>query len=405
MGQFAYQARDSHGQASAGVLTADNLLAAGKLLRADGKTILSLEEHADAPAAAEVAPSRIGRVSRDEVIFFANQLAVMVDTGVPLSESLDSIAAQTTSLNFRAVLTDISEQVNSGVDFSTALARHPKVFGQLFVSMVKASEASGTMGKMLQRVAGYLYQQRQVVKRIKGALAYPMAMLGFCVLVVVGMLVFILPRFEKIYMGKKAVLPVPTRVLLAMSNGIISYWPVILAVLVAAVAGGIMLSRRPEGREIFDRVKINIPVLGGMYRKGCLARSLRTLSTMLSTGVSVLEGLEITAEVAGNSIYAGAWRGLSEKLREGASLSEEMHKLPLMPPSICQMVSSGEKSGRLSAVLERVAGFCEEDMDNAIRTCTSFIEPVMIIIMGGVVGGIALALLLPIFSISKLMSQ
>lgn len=404
MPTFAYEARDNQGQLAAGVLVAETLTDAGKALRAEGKVILDLQEQSPQQAAAAKPATKSLRVPHDEVIVFANQLAVMLDTGVPLVEAIQGMKDQAVHPNFRLVLDDINDQINSGQDFSSALARHPRVFGQLFASMVKASEASGTLSRMLQRVAKYLQEQRAIVRRVKGAMAYPCAMLGFCVLVVVGMLVFILPRFEKIYQGKKAVLPLPTRLLLGMSNGLLTYWPVVLGVLAALVGLIVFMTRSPEGLATLDRLKVRMPVLGGMYQKACLARGLRTLGTLVSTGVSLLEAMEMTAEVSGNVVFADAWRHLAKRVKEGSPLADEMMLMPIFPRHVSQMLSAGEKSGRLASVLERVSGFCEEDLQNAVRTVTSFIEPVMIVIMGLIVGGIALALLLPIFSLSKVLA-
>ncbi len=408
MPRFAYQVRDNRGSCSKGVLKAPNADDAARQLRSDGGVILELQEQRPGAAPAG-APKSVGLfgpppVKRDDIIFFANQLAIMVDTGVPLSDALDAIYQQTTSLGLRAVLEDVNEQVRGGMEFSRALARHPKSFEQLFVSMVRASEATGTLGKMLQRVAGYLEQQRQLRKRVKGAMAYPVMMLVFCIFIVVGMLIFILPRFEKIYAGKKAALPVPTQFLLSVSNGLINHWGLILGLLVAAIAGIIVAARTDKGKDWADAVRLNTPILGNMARKAALARSLRTLATMVASGVSVLEGLDITSEVAGSLRFARMWRGLIDELKQGSALADELYDCKLMPQSITQMVAAGERTGKLGTVLDRVATFCEEDLDITIRTVTSFIEPVMIMIMGVVVGGIAMALLLPVFSISKVMA-
>ncbi len=406
MARFAYHVRNGSGASAEGVLTAASLPEAMRTLRNDGNIIVDLHEQAGAgrtpeQAAAAVAP----KAKRDEVIFFANQLAIMVDTGVPLPEALDSIAEQSASPGFRAMLTDISADVKGGAPLSAALGKFPKAFNPLFVSMVKASEASGTMGKMLVRVARYLEEQRKVVKRVKGACAYPVAMLGFCVLVLIAMLVFILPRFEKIYMGKSAVLPLPTTILLNSSKFLVSYWPFILVALAAAVVGWVLFCRKPQGRLFMDKLRLNVPVLGPMFRKSYLARSLRTLATMIATGVNMLDALDITAEVAGNEYYRRVWLSLKEQVQQGSGLAEEMRKHPLLPRNVAQMVAAGERTGKLGMVLDRVAGFCEEELDTAVRTATSFIEPVMIIVMGFIVGGIAMSLLLPVFSLSKIVGH
>jgi len=406
MTQFAYQVRNAKGETATGQLSASSADEAARVLRGDGNVIIDLRAQsapAEARRPAADQPSR-KRARRDDVIFFANQLAVMVDTGVPLPDALDGIAAQTAHEGFRSVLDDLSEQVKTGSEFSAALARYQKVFGKLFVAMVRASEASGTMGKMLQRVSRYLEEQRQIRKRVRGALLYPVGMLTFSVIVVVCMLTFVLPRFERIYAGRDAVLPMPTRVLMGLSGFLVSYWPLLLAGLVSAAVGAHLFVRRPRGRGAFDRLRITVPVLGGIARRASIARSLRTLATMIGTGVSMLESMEITADVAGNVHYSRIWRALGERLKEGATMSEEMAAYPLIPTCVSQMVAAGERTGKLAAVLDRVAGFCEDDLKTTIQTATGMIEPIMIVVMGLIVGGIAMALLLPVFSLSKVIA-
>jgi len=379
---------------------ANDLDEASRLLRKEGKTIVTLNEDRGSAADASTASRRHGGVKRDDVILMATQLAVMVETGVPLSESLDAIAEQSTD-GMKAVMQDVAEAVRGGTEFSSALERHPKVFGKLFVAMMRASEASGTMGTMLQRVSDYLQQERDTIRKIKGAMTYPLCMLVFCMLVVVSVLVFILPRFDKIYADKGAALPLPTLVLLNLSKGIINHWPIILVALAGAVVGGIYYFRSRSGQILLDGMRINAPIIGPMFRKAYLARSLRTMSTMVTTGVSMLEGLGIAAQVAGNYYFARIWDDLAERVKEGCTLSDQLSTSKLVPRTVSQMISAGEKTGKLGTVMNRVAGFCEDDLNVAVKTVTSMIEPMMIIVMGLLVGGIAIALLLPVMSISK----
>ena len=403
MPEFRYEVRTDRGARDVGVLTAESETDAARTLRRGGNTILSIREGAEEAASPYVAKPR--RIRRDDVIFFANQLAVMVDTGVPLTEALRSILEETEHTGLRAVLQDLYDQVTAGVEFSAALESHPKVFGKLFVSLMRASEASGTMGQMLQRVSDYLMQERDVRKQVKGAMVYPLCMLGFCVTVVVAILVFVLPRFERIYAGKGAVLPAPTRILLAISNGLVNYWPAVLGGAVALTVGLYFYFRSESGRTLLDSIRINTPVIGSMYRKSCLARSMRTMATMVSSGVSMLDGLAITAEVSGNQFYRRIWYDVAERVKEGSTLSDHLRTCPLVPHTVTQMVSAGERTGRLGNVMNRIADYCEDDLRVAVKAVTSMIEPAMIIVMGLVIGGIAMALLLPVFNISRIMTQ
>jgi type IV pilus assembly protein PilC len=414
MRKFQYKIRDdATGVAARGVVAAQDLAAATRIVRREGKTIVSLKPASERPQGATeeageqgvVSIARSKRLRKDDLVFFAMQLAVMVDTGVPLTDSLDCIRDGAPPGAMRDILTSVSGLVKGGTSFSDALGSHPRAFSKLFVAMVRASEASGTMGPMLQRVSEYLEHDRDTRKKIKGAMTYPICMLSFCVLVVTALLLFVLPRFERIYQGKGALLPLPTRILMGTSSFMLRFWPLLLVVVGAAVAAIIAWARTEKGGRVFDKIRISLPVLGPMTRKACLARSLRTMATMVSTGVSMLEGLALTAEVAGNRFYRDVWTAIAERIEEGATLSAELSKHELIPRPITQMVMAGEHTGQLGLVMNRAAGFCENDLKVAVKTVTDIIEPVMIIVMGLIIGSIAISLLLPVFSISKIMTQ
>ncbi len=400
MTRFAYQIRNELGQVESGVIDAYDATEAGSQLRQQGKMVMSLEAESEAGAPGP----KLKKIRSDDLIFFANQLAVMVDTGVPLSEALDAIADSSDHTGLQAMVREISEDVKGGVEFSRALENYPKVFNDLFISLIRASEASGTMGPMLQRASAYLVQVRDTRKQVKGAMIYPVCMLGFCILVIVGLLVFVLPKFENIYSGKGKLLPGPTRALMSLSNGMVTYWPFILVGLGAVVGGLIYYLRTPGGRLMRDKVLLSVPVFGPMVRKACMARSLRTMSTMVTTGVAMLDGLEITARVAGNAMYRQLWLDMADHVREGGTLSDRLFACPLIPRTIAQMIDAGERTGQLGNVMDRIANFCEDDLKIALKAATGMIEPVMVIVMGLIVGGIAMALLLPIFKMSSTMA-
>jgi len=405
MPQFIYQIRESSGRMDCGTLTAETVDEASRILRTDGKIILSIREEQTDLTAYNRLQARKTRIKRDDIIFFTTQLAVMVDTGVPLSEALDSIAAQTAHPGLRVIVEDLSEDIKGGVEFSAAVQKYPKLFNGLFVALMRASEASGAMGQMLDRLSAYMASERDTRKAVKGAMIYPTCMLSFCFIVVIGLMVFVLPRFEKIYAGKGAALPLPTRMLMTISQTLIGYWPLFIAGTAGAIGGLWYYLRSDNGREMLDRVKLSIPGLGGMYRKAFLARTLRTMSTMVSSGVSMLDALDITSCAAGNRQFKRIWEDLAEGVKGGANLSDQLFLCPLIPATVSQMISAGEKTGRLGPVMDRVAQFCEDDLRIAIKSLTSLVEPVMIIVMGLLVGGIAMALLLPVFNLSKIVSH
>jgi len=405
MTRYAYQCKDSSGNTLTGAMIASSIDEAQQMIRKDGKIIISLREDIGEEAPKVTAPPIARRIKRDDVIFFSTQLAVMVETGVPLADALSSIIEQTVNPAFKAVLVDVYEQVKAGTSFSDALEKYPKLFGDLFVALMRASEASGTMGPMLQRASQYLQQERETRKQVKGAMTYPVCMLSFCVMVVIGLLTFVMPRFEKIYSGKGAVLPAPTRILMGFSGAIVSYWPFIIVGLAGLVAGMWWYFRTPTGRIRLDRIKLATPIIGGMYHKVYLARSLRTMATMVSSGVAMLDGLAITAQASGSHCYEGMWKGLIEDIKQGSTLSDKLFQSGLVPRTIAQMIYAGEKTGKLATVMNRAAAFCEDDLRVAVKTVTSMIEPAMIIVMGAIVGGIAISLLMPVFSISRIIAH
>ena len=413
--RFTYQARDQRGQVVNGFISAPNLSDATKLLRAEGKYIVDIKPTLGPAASAKsdssetvVSAESVGKktkVKREELINFAMQLSVMVDTGVRSPDALHSLSEQPFSETFVAVLKHIDHDVTGGKDFSSTLEKFPRIFPKYFISLVRASEVSGTMGPMLRKLADYLLSQREMTKKVKGALIYPSFMLIMSVSVTIFLLTCILPKFTAIFAQRKAALPMPTQVLMMVSHSLIHFWYLwVIAAILAAVAG-VLLVKTERGRVCSDFLKLRIPIFGGMFHKVYLSRSLSTMGTMISSGVQVLDCLAIVKDVAGNHYYELLWDEVHSKVQNGAALSEPLLKSPLIPKSVGQMILSGEKTGELSGVLTRVAAYMEEDLRTAIKTATQFIEPVMIGLMGIMIGGVAIAMLMPILTISKVMTQ
>ncbi len=360
---------------------------------------------ASSPAVSATAPTKSTKVKSEELIHFTMQLSVMVDTGVPLSEALTGLSEQALSPEFTGVLKAIVADVQSGKDFSAALEKYPRIFGRYFVSLVRASEISGTMGPMLRRLSEYLITQRETLKRVKGALIYPAFMFVMSIGVTIFLLTVILPKFTAIFATRKAALPMPTQVLMTVSHSLIFYW---YFWVIGTVVGGVALSffsRTPTGTRTFDWLKLHLPIFGPMFHKVYLSRSLSTMGTMITAGVQLMDTLTIVRDVAGNSYYTAMWDEVRDRVQNGQQLSEPLLKSTLIPKSVAQMIHSGEKTGELPNVLNRVSAYMEEDLRTAIKTATQFIEPVMIGMMGVLIGGVAIAMLMPILTISKVMSQ
>lgn len=406
MASFKYKARDGRGELLTGVLAAANIEDAGRLLRNDGKFIVKIEKMREVvtPGAQASKKTTGGKIRRSEVITFTHQLAVMIDTGVPISEALECVAQQSDNEAFRTVLKDISDQVQAGNDLSGALRSHGKVFPPIMTSLVRASEASGTMGRMLDRVSGYLSKEMHTAKKIRGALTYPAFMLGMVILVTTFLLIFVLPRFASIYQSRDTALPVPTQMLLGFSGNLMHNWHLWLGSIIMAVAALYFIAGTPSGQRLMDYVKIHMPVIGPLFNKLYLTRGCRTMGTMVAAGVPILDMIDIVREVTNNALYQELWADADARLRQGAQLSDTLFDSPLIPRSVAQMVYSGERSGRIGDVMERIADFTESDFDEQIKSTTSLIEPIMTATMGVIIGFVAIAMLLPIFSVGKVVS-
>ncbi len=405
MARFKYKARDGRGELVTGVLNAANIEEVGHLLRSEGKFVVNVEKAKETAATSQqTATGSGGKIKRSEVITFSHQLAVMVDTGVPISEALECAAQQSDNEAFRAVLKDVSDQVQAGNDLSSALRSHAKIFPPVMTSLIRASEVSGTMGTMLDRVSGYLSKEMQTAKKIKGALTYPAFMLGMVVLVTTFLLIFVLPRFAGIYQARDTALPVPTQMLLSMSGNLVTHWHLWLGTVIMSIAAVYFVLGTPAGQRLYDYLKIHTPIIGPLFNKLYLTRSCRTMGTMVTAGVPVLDMIEIVREVTSNALYEDLWSDADNRLRQGSQLSDSLFDSPLIPRSVAQMVYSGERSGRIGVVMERIAEYTEAEFDNQIKTTTSLIEPVMTATMGLIIGFVAIAMLLPIFSVGNVVS-
>lgn len=406
MPRYDYLARGPQGDALSGVITAHTAVEATRALRADGKFVVRIVEAAEAVDEAAALYTFGGRrVRGEDVQIFCSQMAVMMDTGVALTEALSGIIEQSDSPGFKRVLQAVLADVEAGTPLSTALAKHPKAFKPLVVNLVRASESSGKMGTMFDRAARYLAVQRETRKKIVGALIYPAFLMCMSIGVVIFLLTYLMPKFSGIYRGKEHLLPAPTKVLMGVSNWLATNWPWWSTATVAVVVGATLFFRSATGRRGLHKLMLVIPLLGPMMRKSFLARSLRTLGTLTESGVNMLDAVGITRAVAGNCHYEAMWDAVNSRVEQGEQLSAPLGEARLVPSAVVQMIRAGETSGRLPVVLDRVSEFLERDLDQAIKRVTQMIEPVMIFIMGGIVGSIVIALLLPIFTISRVMGR
>jgi len=353
---------------------------------------------------------RRAKVKQAELILFTTQLSVMLDSGVVLSDTLDAIAQQAEQGAFRMIIIDVSDAVKSGENFSKALAEYPKVFNSMFISMVKTSEVSGKMAEMLRVLSGYLSFEAETRKRIKGALTYPFIMMLMAVAATGTLMFFVLPRFMKIYEARGAALPKITQVLVSFSRifGNFQAMTVILTVMITGSMALYYWAATPGGRRVIDFVKIRTPVLGTMFIDTVVTRSMRIMATMINTGVSLLDAIEVIQGSCENYYFRQLWAATDEKIRDGYQLSESMQisaDSDLIAPGIIQMLKAGEKSGKLGEVSDKISLFYEKKLEASIKNVTALIEPLMITILGSIIGTIAIALLLPVFRISSVIAH
>jgi type IV pilus assembly protein PilC len=401
---FNYTARDASGTAVTGAVSADSVILAARLLRSQGKQPTSLK-----PAQGEAAgsaPSTAGlSLPRKDLIGLATQLSVMIDTGVLLSEALQCIADNAHKPATKAVVTDLINQVQAGNELSSAMARHPKAFPLIFTSLIHASEKNGMLAKLLNRAVGYLKDEAEILRKVKGALTYPAIMFAFAMGSTIFLLTFVMPRFTSLYASKGAALPTPTRLLMGVSNGLMDNWVWLAALTLAAVAALFTALRTEQGQTIKDKVLLRAPLLGGLYRKVNLARSLRMLGTLASSGVPLAECVKVARDLCSSPSYRALWSDCLEQINAGRPVSAPLMGSPLVPKPVVQMIAAAERGGKLASVAESVAQHSEEELKESITEMTRYIEPAMIVIMGSVIGTVALALLLPIFTISKVVAH
>ncbi len=392
---YQYRLRDTLGQMREGQLEAASIEEATQLLRRDGSYVLELDE-ADDELGLFPRPVR-----KRDLIYVTTQLAIMVDTGITLSVALGSIMEQERNPSLKKVLGELKTKVEGGDDFSSALAEHPKLFDKTFVSLIKASEATGKLGDMLNRLAAYLRKEVDTRGKVRAAMAYPTVMLVVATCATIFLLTFVMPKFTPLFQSRGTKLPASTRFMMMVSDAMINYWWAWIASVVLLVGGFLYGKRTVPGRRMWDWLKINTPIIGPMFRKVAITRSIRTLGTMISSGVSMLEALKLSSEVAGNYYYEKMWLHVLDEVTAGKQIHETIIGNPLFPPVLVQMISSGEETGKLDDVLGRVSNFYDQEVETSLKTVTSMLEPLMITLMGVVIGGIGMSLLLPIFSLSK----
>jgi type IV pilus assembly protein PilC len=343
-----------------------------------------------------------GKVSEREIVIFTRQFATMIDAGLPLVQCLGIIVGQLANPTFRRVLTEVKDDVESGSTFARALAKHPKVFDRLFVALVAAGEVGGILDTILNRLGAYIEKTMKLKKRVKGAMVYPAAVMTVAFVVVTVLLVWVIPSFNEMFAQFDKRLPFPTQVVVDFSAFVRAAWWVLFPALFGTIFGIRTLLATDRGREVWDRWVLELPVFGDLLRKVAVAKFTRTLSTMLTSGVPILDALEIVAKTAGNKTIERAILRTKERIAEGKTIAEPLAETGVFPPMVVQMITVGEATGALDAMLSKIADFYEDEVDITVDALTTLLEPMMLVFLGGTVGGLLVTMYLPIFRFVEL---
>jgi type IV pilus assembly protein PilC len=399
MPAFVWKGKTRDGKAVSGERVADNKEAVMALLRRDQILVSSVKEKGK-----EVAlPKLGGGVPAKDLAIFTRQFSVMIDAGLPLVQCLEILGGQQENKTFAKILQQTRMDVEGGASLADAMRKHPKAFDDLFTNMIAAGEAGGILDTILKRLATYIEKAVKLKAQVKGAMVYPVAVITIAALVIAVILWKVIPTFAAMFEGLGAQLPLPTRIVIAASNWFVRALPFV----VFFIVGGIFLFRRYyatyAGRRAVDRIVLKLPILGVLMQKIAVARFCRTLSTLISSGVPILDGLEITARTAGNAIVEDAIMTVRKGVESGLTVAQPLKETGVFPPMVVQMISVGEQTGALDAMLSKIADFYEEEVDQAVANLLTLMEPVMILFLGITVGGIVISMYLPLFDlISKL---
>ena len=402
--KFRFEAKAANGKEFRGEIEAVNEIEARVKLRAQRLMPLKVvaAQATAGPGAQAAAKKKVaGRVKSKDLQIFTRQLATLLSSGVPILQAMETLSDGSRSPNLTLALKAIADDVSSGKRFGDAVSQHPKVFDRFYSNMVLAGEESGNLDEILNRLAIYIEKSVKIQGKVKGALAYPIGIMVVALLVVIGLLVFVIPKFKTMFEGSGQELPAPTKIVVAMSEFMMSSWYIVIGGIIALVWGLITFYRSDKGREICDAFFIKTPVFGDLMIKSGVARFTRTLSTLLGSGVGIMESLDISAKTVGNHIMESAIVRAKDAIAEGKSLTVPLGKEKYIPHMVTQMIGVGEQTGALDTMLSKVADFYEDEVDVAVGALTSLMEPMMMMVLGGIVGFFVIAMYLPIFGMAS----
>jgi type IV pilus assembly protein PilC len=400
MPKFTWEARTKAGAQQKGVMDAANEAMVEAQLKKFGFTGITIKGEKAGLKLSFGKGGGGGTVDTKDLVVFTRQFATMIDSGLPLVQCLDILASQQQNKAFKAALYNIKESVESGSTFADALGKHPKMFDQLYVNLIAAGEVGGILDTILNRLAAYIEKAMKLKKQVKGAMVYPATIISIAVVVIGVILVFVIPTFAKMFADFGGTLPTPTLIVIAISNFLQRYILLIIGIFygIKVVIGKYYAT--PVGRKTMDRMFLKMPVIGVLIRKVAVAKFTRTLGTMISSGVPIMDGLEIVAKTAGNKIVEEAIYKVRQAISEGKTMAEPLAESGVFPPMVVQMISVGEATGAMDAMLNKIADFYDDEVDDAVGNLTAMMEPLLMVFLGTTVGGLVVAMYLPIFKLA-----
>ncbi|MDI1476589.1 type II secretion system F family protein [Polyangium sp. y55x31] len=400
MAEFAWEARARTGEVRKGVMDAENEAAVQTRLRG---LQLNPTKITQKRKGLDLKNVSIGSgVSSQDLVKFTRQFATMIDAGLPLVQCLDILSNQEPNPRFQVALRDIKNSVEQGATFSDSLRRHPKIFDELFVNLVQAGEVGGILDTIMNRLAGYIEKRAKLARQVRGAMAYPTAVIIIMIVVIVVLMTFVIPAFEGMFaeFGAKDALPGLTKAVIATSRAFVSALPFTIVGSIGLVFGALRFYKNPKGKRFVHRLMLKVPIFGPVMQKIAVARFTRTLGTLLGSGVPILDALDIVAKTAGNVIIEEGLVYARAKISEGRNMAEPLEEIKVFPGMVVQMVAVGEQTGALDTMLNKIADFYEEEVDVAVSALTSLLEPLLMVVVGAVVGVVLISMYLPIFSLA-----
>ncbi len=402
MPDFAWEARTRNGELRKGVMAADSVATVEQKLRQQQLTPSQVKRKAR-----EISLTIGSGVDAKELVTFTRQFATMIDAGLPLVQCLDILAGQQENKIFQSALRDIKSSVEQGATFSDSLRKHPKIFDELYINLVHAGEVGGILDSILNRLAVYIEKRVKLIRQVRGAMTYPIAVICILIIVVIVLLTFVIPAFEQMFkdFGAKDALPKLTQIVIWFSHSFVSALPITIPSAILFVIGSIFFYRQPKGKRFVHRMLLVLPIIGPVMRKIAVARFSRTLGTLLQSGVPILDALDVCAKSSGNVIVESAIMYVRGKISEGKNMAEPLMETKVFPSMVVQMIAVGEQTGALDQMLSKIADFYEEEVDVAVAALTSLLEPLLMVIVGAVVGVVLVAMYLPIFSLAGAMKE